>query len=45
VAYGIIQDYGGWIDVDSEPGRGSRFSVYVPLCPDTAATGAAEDMA
>jgi signal transduction histidine kinase len=46
VAYGIIQDYGGWIDVDSKPGQGSRFLIHLPLCPDAAApTPAAEKMA
>jgi two-component system NtrC family sensor kinase len=43
VAYGIIQDYGGWIDVDSEPGQGSRFSIHLPLCPDTAAAACAAE--
>lgn len=37
VAYGIIADYGGWIDVRSEPGRGSCFSVYVPAEQSVAA--------
>jgi two-component system NtrC family sensor kinase len=46
VAYGIIQDYGGWIDVDSKPGQGSRFSIHLPACPDPAApTSSAESKA
>ena len=30
VSYGLVRDHGGWIDVRSELGRGSCFSVYLP---------------
>lgn len=34
MAYGIIQAHGGWIDVETEVGSGTTFTLYLPA-PDT----------
>jgi signal transduction histidine kinase len=33
VSQGIVQDHEGWMDVESEMGKGSIFRVYLPSLP------------
>ena len=38
---GIVQEHSGWIDVESQPGRGSVFHVHLPL--SAPGSGTADD--
>ena len=35
--YGLVKQHGGGIDVDSEPGKGTRFRIYFPAADGTVA--------
>jgi signal transduction histidine kinase len=40
VVEGIAKEHRGWVTADSEPGRGSRFEIYLPLIvPDALGAG------
>jgi two-component system, NtrC family, sensor kinase len=39
VSYGIVEEHGGWFDVDSHPGQGTRMTVHLPIEGDDAGPG------
>lgn len=39
ISYGIVQEHGGWIDLQSTPGRGTIVTIYLPLAPRDAEIG------
>jgi signal transduction histidine kinase len=36
IAYGIVRDHGGWIGVESQLGRGTTMTIYLPRSADQA---------
>ncbi len=45
VVHGIVQSYGGAIQVESKPGEGTTFNVFLPVCDPPTQFGAAEQPA
>ena len=37
MVYGVIKQHGGWITVQSEPGKGTRFRIFLPAIEEKAA--------
>ncbi len=38
--YGIAEEHGGWVEVQSQPGVGSEFRLYLPACTEVGKTDA-----
>ena len=35
VVYGIAKQHGAWVEVQSQPGQGSCFRIFIPLCVES----------
>ncbi len=40
--YGIVNQHSGWIEVDSEPGKGAAFRVFLPVAKESVAIAQAK---
>jgi two-component system cell cycle sensor histidine kinase/response regulator CckA len=43
IVYGVVKQTGGWIHVDSKPGQGTRFEIYLPWAEETKQTEPASE--
>ncbi len=34
VVFGIVEQHGGWIKTNTEPGHGTTFNIYLPVIPE-----------
>jgi PAS domain S-box-containing protein len=39
--YGIAKQHDGWVEVQSQPGQGTTFHIFVPICAAVSKTGPA----
>jgi two-component system cell cycle sensor histidine kinase/response regulator CckA len=42
IVYGVVKQMGGWTHVDSKPGQGTRFEIYLPRAEEAKAPSAVE---
>ncbi len=45
VVYGIVEQHGGWVEVQSEPGKGSVFRIFLSVSEEEKESGSENDFA